>query len=295
MKIKGITIAAILLIISGNLFAQGLPPDSIPVFKADSIKAVYVYADTGIALNKIDSKGMKEGLWVKRYDDGDIRYTGHFWDNHPYGVFKNYYDGGDSLESLRIFSDDGKTAYSHMFYTTGALMAEGKYVNEQKDSIWKYYSAAQQLIRKDNYKNGLLNGKSVVFYPSGHVLEVLTFENNLQEGPYVQYFDEGGIKEEGTYKNGMLQDTLTVYEPDGKIAAQCFYVDDLKEGNLVYYANGRPKDTLTFRHGRCTNMAKFSRTHKEEDALKQKYQKLQEQLEHPGTLDDEYRQPGGEQ
>lgn len=295
MTARGGILFTVLLMIAGNISAQQLPHDSLPLFKADSLNAVYIYADTGTALNKIDSKGMKQGLWEKRYADGHIMYRGHFWDNHPYGVFKNYYDEGDSLQIIRVFSDDGKTAYAHLFYTTGALAAEGKYVNEQKDSIWKYYDESQRLRRKDLYVNGMLEGKSVFFYPSGNIFQVKIYKDNLEEGPYQQYFDDGGIKEEGTYRNGMLQDTLTIYDPDGNIAVKTQYVNDLKEGNLVYYKDGLPKDTLIFKHGVCTNAAKFTPTKAQEDSLKIKYQKLQYELDHPGSLDEESKQPGGEE
>ena len=294
MKIRNIFIIGVALLMAGNICAQMLPADSIPVFMADSLKTVYIFADTGRAVNKIDAEGRRQGLWEKKYDDGNIRYRGHFWDNNPDGVFKNYYDG-DSIEGIYVYSDNGKVAHAHIFYSTGALWAEGKFVNQKEDSIWKYYDEAQHLKRKDYYINGKENGKQVIFYPSGNTLQVKNFSNGLAEGPFQQFFDEGGLKEEGTFVHGMLQDTLYVYDPDGKISVKGKYVNDLHEGGWIYYVDGEPKDTLIYHRGKCLNCNKFMPNKRQEDSLKMHYQNLQNKLDHPGTLEEEYQTPGGEE
>jgi antitoxin component YwqK of YwqJK toxin-antitoxin module len=297
MKARSFIIPLVLLCAAGNSYAQVIQPhDTIPIFMADSLNAVYIFADTGTAINKTDREGRRQGLWEKKYPDGILRYRGHFLDNNPIGVFKTYYDTIDSLQSIRVFSNDGKSAYTHMFYTTGALAAEGKYVDEKKDSIWKFYDAVQRMIRKDQYKNGKEEGKSVIFYSDGNVLEVKNWENDLEEGPFQQYFDEGGIKEEGIYVHGKLEDTLTVYDPDGKISVKGTYVNDMHEGSWIYYYDGAPRDTLLYHRGKCLNCYKFSPAKRQEDSLKLHYQKLQEQLDHPQeNYDGNYQMPGGEE
>ncbi|HTB31168.1 MAG TPA: hypothetical protein VK808_04030 [Bacteroidia bacterium] len=297
MKGKGLLILSIVACsITSNIRAQVQPPDTVPVFLADSLNSVFIYADTGTALNKIDAEGRKQGLWKKNYEDGNIRFVGHFWDDKPSGVFKNYYDQGDSLQSIRVYSNDGQTAYAHLFYTTGALWAEGKYVNEKRDSIWKFYDDVQRMVLKNQYKNGKREGKSVIFYKSGNTLEVKNYKNDLEEGPFQQYFDEGGLKEEGTYLHGKLVDTLFIYDIDGYINIKGKYVNDMKEGNWIFYVNHEPKDTLIYHQGKCLNMAKFVPNKRQEDSLKQHYQHLQEQLDHPSnSLEDGSHMPGGEE
>jgi antitoxin component YwqK of YwqJK toxin-antitoxin module len=296
MRLNAVIIFGVLLIGLNRAQAQALPPDSIPVFMADSLNAVFIYADTGKALNRIDKNGRKQGLWEKRYADGDLRYRGHFSDDKPYGVFKNYYDTIDSLQSIRVFSNEGQVAYTHMFYRTGALYSEGKYVNEKKDSIWKFYDEVQRMIRKDQFKNGKEEGKQVIFYTSGNTLQVKNYHNDTAEGPFQQYFDEGGIKEEGTFVHGLLQDTLYVYDPDGKISVKGRYLNDMHEGSWIYYYDGAPKDTLIYHKGKCLNCSKYMPNKKGEDSLKMHYQNLQEKLDHPSdNLEDGSQVPGGEE
>jgi len=296
MKVKNLLVFGILLLLATGIRAQ-VKTDTIHSFLADSLNIVYIYADTGTALNRLNSEGKKRGLWEKRYPDGHIRYRGHFSDGKPYGVFKNYYDEGDSLESIRVFTDDGQSAYAHLFYTTGALEAEGKYVNEKEDSIWKFYDDLQRLIRKDQFKNGKKNGKSVIFYPEdGHTLEIKSWKNDIEDGHFQQFYDEGGVREEGTYVNGKLEDTLYVYDLDGKIAIKGAYVHDMHEGKWIHYYDGAPKDTLIYHMGKCLNCYKYAPTKQQEDSLKTHYQDLQQQLDHPSNnLDNESRDPEREE
>ena len=296
MKLKGLLFIGILLTVAESIHAQ-VKTDTVPVFLADSINTVYIYADTGTALNRKDSKGRKQGLWEKKYADGHLKYRGHFIDDKPYGVFKNYYDEGDSLEALRVYSGDGQSAYAHLFYTTGALQAEGKYVGEKKDSIWKFYDDLQRMVRKDQFKNGKQEGKSVSFYPAdGNVLEIKNWKDDSADGNYQQYYDGGGIMEEGTYVHGERQDTLYIYDMAGIISIKGTYLNDMHEGNWIDYTDGVPVDTLMYHLGRCLNCYKYERTQKQLDSLKLHFQHLQDQLEHPSNdLEDGSQQPDGEE
>lgn len=296
MKIAIPSVLGILVIASTTLRAQ-VKTDTLPAFMADSIGAVFIYADTGTALNKIDKQGRKQGLWEKKYKDGHLRYRGHFINNKPVGVFKNYYDEGDSLQSIRVYADDGQSDYAHFFYPTGALAAEGKYVNEKRDSIWKFYDDLQRLVLKEQYKNGEREGKSVAFSPDdGDVLEIKNWKNDTADGPFQQYYDGGGLLEEGTYVKGKMEDSLYIYLLDGKLSRKGYYLNDMHEGKWIDYADGVPKDTLIYHRGKCLNCYKYVPTKKQEDSLKLHYQDLQQQLDHPSNdLEQEAMPPDDEQ
>lgn len=292
MNTRNILIIIVFLMLAANISAQ-VKTDTVPVFLADSINTVYIYADTGAALNRIDNQGRKQGLWEKKYPDGHLRYKGHFRDDKSVGVFKNYYDEGDSLEAIRVYSEDGQSAYAHLFYSTGALYAEGKYLNQKQDSIWKFYDELQRLVRKEQYKNGEKDGKSVVFYPNdGHVFEVKNWKGDSVEGPFQQYYDEGGLMDEGKYVHSRLEDTFYIYNMDGSMAKRGTYLHDMHEGYWISYRDGEPKDTLIYHQGKCLNCDKYTPTKKQTDSLKLHYQYLQQKLDHPSDdLDEEARPP----
>src|SRR6185312_9538897 len=213
----------------------------------DSMRAVYIYADTGKAVNRTDKMGRKQGLWEQKYANGNIRYRGHFKDDKPYGVFKYYYEENDSLRILAIYSDNGKVARVHEYYTSGAMAGAGKFVDQKKDSVWKTFDELQNLRAKEQYVNGKKEGKSMQFYVEGGVLESKTFHNDVENGKWQQYYDNGDMKTDATYKNGKMDGPAKYYIPGNIVVITGSYVNDMKEGTWFYYDdNGTLKDSIHF-------------------------------------------------
>ena len=42
------------------------------------------------AYNITDEDGMKQGYWEKRYENGNIQYSGFFKNDRPIGIFKRF-------------------------------------------------------------------------------------------------------------------------------------------------------------------------------------------------------------
>jgi len=104
-------------------------------------------------INKVDIDGKKQGVWVKKYENGERRYKGSFKDDIPHGVFKYYYNSGE-LQASKEFFHKGKAASTHFYYLNGKLKASGLYVNQMKDSTWNYYNESEVLILSEQYKGG---------------------------------------------------------------------------------------------------------------------------------------------
>ena len=66
-------------------------------------------------INETDSKGRKQGKWVK-YHEGSKkkRYVGTFKDDLPTGKFTYYYLTGE-VSAVTEFQSDNKTAYTRMY------------------------------------------------------------------------------------------------------------------------------------------------------------------------------------
>ena len=101
-------------------------------------------------INQIDSKGKKQGLWKKTYDNGNIRYKGNFIDDKADGIFYYYYKSGE-LQLEKEFFHSGSAAATYVYYKNGNLKASGLYVNEQKDSTWNYYNRDSVIILQEIY------------------------------------------------------------------------------------------------------------------------------------------------
>jgi antitoxin component YwqK of YwqJK toxin-antitoxin module len=199
--------------------------------------------------NRVDDKGRKQGHWVKVDDNKKKIYEGDFIDNVPTGKFSYFYDSGKPW-SISTFSKNGTVTYTQMFDGAGNLTAEGKYVNQKKDSIWKYYNREGKLISDENYVNGVKVGAEKVYYSTGGIVEEKFWKNGQLNGPRKKYFENGEIRYEGSYVNGKVEGYTKFYYSNGKVYVEGLYVNDLKHGKWKYYKkDGTPDRTEEYING----------------------------------------------
>ena len=97
--------------------------------------------------NQTDAAGLKQGYGEKLDPKtGKLTYKGTFKNNKPQGIFYYYYPGTDSVHSKSEFRQDGKIAYVTMYHLTGKIEAKGKYLNEEKDSVWTFFDERGLLL-----------------------------------------------------------------------------------------------------------------------------------------------------
>ena len=114
-------------------------------------------------------------------------------------------------------------------------MAEGKYIDKQRDGQWQIYNVNGVSKGEINYKVGVLHGKSIVKYKNGAVAEDKNYVAGLVQGKHNEYFDTGKIKKETSYTDGKLDGRLLIYFDGGKIKVSGKYVKGLRHGLWVIY------------------------------------------------------------
>lgn len=214
------------------------------MFRSSTILFLFLSLILGIAkAQTVDASGKKQGYWKKKDEKTNkLVYEGLFKDDKPQGIFKYYYPF-DSVKVIMNFKQDGKIAYSTMFHPTGKKMAYGKYVNEQKDSVWTYYDDLGVLISRETFSLGKKNGKEYVYFPDGVVSEERNYKMDVQDGSFKLYFDKNVVKGEGTYVNGQMEGKNTYYYPNGIAAATGYYKNGKKTGPWIYReSNGKVKE-----------------------------------------------------
>src|SRR5437868_5424204 len=117
------------------------------------------------APNITDASGKKQGHWIKLDSNKKKIYEGNFVDNIPVGKFVYTYDNGNT-QAITIFSDNGKVARTKMFDYAGKITGEGKYIDKQKDSVWRFYNEDGKLIADEIYVKGKKNGVCKVYFGS---------------------------------------------------------------------------------------------------------------------------------
>jgi len=153
--------------------------------------------------NQTDAKGRKQGYWVKTSATGVKIYEGTFKDDKPIGLMKRYYEQG-GLKAEMIYRNDG-TAYAYLYYDGKPVkMGEGKYINQEKDSVWLSYDPQGKLSGRDTYRKGVLHGSSVVYHNDGSVSEEFSYQNGKKNGPWRQYYKNGKVMAEGNYVDDIM-------------------------------------------------------------------------------------------
>ena len=119
-------------------------------------------------INNVDINGYKQGKWLKKHNNGNIKYKGQFTDDKPFGLFYYFYENG-KLKAEKKFFHNGQAASTHFYDKSGNLKSSGIYVNELKDSTWNYYNSDSIIIMSEQYNKGLLNGFTKTYYYDSYV------------------------------------------------------------------------------------------------------------------------------
>ena len=201
-------------------------------------------------VNQEDSNGDKQGKWVKYFDNGKVKYEGQFHLGKPVGKFTYYYKKGGT-KAVSEFSDNGSTADNITYHENGKKMAEGRFVNQKKEGVWKYYlnESSNPEVSSETYKNGILFGESITYYPdSGNPTEIVFYINGKKDGKLLKYFPDGTLMTESYYKDGLPDGTFVHYYMNGKVQIEGSYIDGVQTGEWKYYnEDGNEVDAEEFK------------------------------------------------
>lgn len=185
------------------------------------------------AINQTDTQGRKTGKWVKKHLNGKVKYEGTFENGKPVGEFKRYNEKG-KLTSVLLYSLNGSRAAAYLYNITGKPLASGIYVNQQKDSLWKFFDKDGVLFSEEYFKNGLKYGFSKEFYPNGNIHFERNYKNDSIVGIYKEYYPNGQLRSKKTYVNGNPTGVIVIYHNNGVPKIMGRYNAGLKNGTWKF-------------------------------------------------------------
>ncbi len=234
-------------------------------------------------LNFTDTLGRKQGHWIKYDQNKNKLYDGNFKDDVPEGKFVYYMPTGMPW-AITIFSQKGKVGYTQHLNNEGKITGEGKYINQQKDSLWKFYDGTGKLKSEESYLNGVKHGRSKVYYGNGKVAEDKTWLNGELDGVCKKYFQSGLLKSYREYVKGMVEGKAQYNYPTGKIYAEGSYKNDVKDGIWSFYnEDGTVQKKITYINGRSKNHEdELIMTKEEEEKLRKQYEQSDENIDGEG-------------
>jgi len=259
------TMTKSLLVIIASLFMPMLSYSQVGTYNNDTL------------INYIDINMKKQGKWVKKYDDGQVRYKGFFINDEPVGTFIYYHTNGKIKSILDYTYPDAVKA--ELYYPDATIAAAGKYnKSRERIGLWKMYYESGDLFAEINYKANVKHGTSTTYYPSGVILMECTFVDGLLQGSYVKYFDTGKPYEIGSYKNNQRHGECSVYDLTNQLTEKGPYFEGMRHGVWYFFAEGNIVDTVTFTYDMPDNFDEISK-------------ETQEKIEWARQNQDKFKQP----
>ncbi len=199
--------------------------------------------------NRLDEQGRKQGYWEKRWSNGNLKYKGHFKDDKPVGEFIRY----DSRLNViaRINYKDNDTAVAVLFHPNGKKAAEGIYINQKKQGLWRFYDRKGVLASEATYVDGVKNGPYKVYYLDGTLSRETYFVDGKENGYRTEYYANGKKRFEGTIKDGQPDGYVKYYYENGKVELEGNYRHLVRDGIWKYYdEKGKLKREIHYDLGR---------------------------------------------
>lgn len=206
------------------------------------------------------------------YDvDGGIKVSGLLEDGKRIGSWKYYYN--KKLTNEELYNSNGGLVLKTKFYHTGGIEYT-QYLNNMIHGQRLILNKDKSLKSSENYKEGKLNGISIVYNENGSIKNELNFiksreqslstdsnisfySNGYLNGHFIQYHNKTNDKiHEGDYWNGYRTGIWIEYKNDGSYNKQYYPTD--KDELVNQCGHGRPKLTEYFdKSGNLINSFRF--------------------------------------
>ncbi len=199
------------------------------------LAAFFAEAQPTPAPNKTDAQGRKQGYWEKHHaETSQPAYKANFKDDMPVGVLQRFYEDG-TLQA-EVHYGKGNKGRAKIFYPDSTLMAEGNYLNQERDSIWRFYAPDSVLKAEEYYVKGKKNGVTRIYFEDGSISEKITYKNDIKQGEWEQFYPNGQPKLKANVVDGVqYEGDFTSYYDDGKKHTSGKYVGGKKESSWYHY------------------------------------------------------------
>jgi antitoxin component YwqK of YwqJK toxin-antitoxin module len=127
--------------------------------------------------------------------------------------------------------------YSRFSKSGPVKSEEGKYVNGEREGVWKAYYFNGKMKALTTYANGKPIGRMVSYYEDGQVREEGHWHIDHWKGKYMYYYPNGQVMYDWTYdQKGRKHGGQLAFHESGKLMSRDFFKDGVREGYLFEYA-----------------------------------------------------------
>ncbi len=200
-------------------------------------------------INQMDAEGMRHGVWKKTYPETDqLRYEGTFDHGKEVGEFRFFCEDCKEQPSvIKTFNKKDNIADVKYFTVKGKLVSEGKMKDKDRIGEWVYYHEnSKEVMTRENYENGKLQGKVITYYPDGNKTEETDYKNGIKDGEDNYYSPDGVLLKKLLYIDDQLQGKAIYYDAYGNVVIEGYYKNGKKHGLWKYYKDGKMTLEETF-------------------------------------------------
>lgn len=90
------------------------------------------------------------------------------------------------------------------YYPNKSLKAKGNVVNGKREGVWTSYHLNGNKQSENEYKKGVLNGKTVTIFESGQIMYIGYYLEGEYDGQWFFYTKDGELSKEIIYSKGEI-------------------------------------------------------------------------------------------
>jgi antitoxin component YwqK of YwqJK toxin-antitoxin module len=212
-------------------------------------------------INRTDESGLRQGHWIKKYENGQVMYEGFFQDDKPLGEFIRYDEDGN-ITSILTHKKYNDTIEARFYHPNSYIAGKGQYYKQEKTGEWYYYSdyLEDHLLMKCSYIRGEPDGTSIKYHWNGEIAEELEFNEGEKSGSWKQYYTDGTLSLESSYVDGKLNGEFKSWHPNGTSEITGKYENDTRVGLWIFFnKDGSIRKEIKYNNGIPENRAELIR------------------------------------
>lgn len=113
------------------------------------------------------------------------------------------------------------------------------------------YFDSGQLVRLENYKEGLLHGEVLVYYKNAKLKERRVYRDGVKEGKHQKFWPSGKLLVEYNFKNGLAHGSSKSWFKNGMLSSAFNYTMGKENGSQkAWLEDGKYRTNYVVRDGR---------------------------------------------
>ncbi|HMB00540.1 MAG TPA: toxin-antitoxin system YwqK family antitoxin [Spirochaetota bacterium] len=258
-----VTAAALTAFILILIAACGIPKNGPVVIEYDNGK---------IKAQGTNKNGMKTGLWIENYTNGNLKSKGRYvitnGESRKHGEWKLYYQRQNKLKTIAHYQYGALEGYYTAFHTNGMTNYHIPYKNNKKEGEAVSFYPTGEINKKGSFKNNQKHGLWLLHYRNGQVKARINYQNGVQTGEYVAFHPNGEKYEAGGYSaEGEKDGNWLIRDENGNVKAQGKWQKGTREGKWTFKDKGKMAGVIPFKKGKTNG---FTVLYDDEGNLKEK-------------------------